>query len=276
MNLLLRIGGRRLSRLLEVVARLLAGLVLVAGAVWAAAPLPAKPETYVEDRAGMLDAGTAQSLRLALEQFERETSNQLLVATFPRVPEGEAMEDFTQRTAQAWGAGQADRDNGAVLFVFRDDRKMRIEVGYGLEGAIPDTIAARIIANEIRPRFRANDFAGGIEAGMRALMAAAKGEYTGTGRTVAERPSSGGSLAGWLIFFLVLYFIFHLWAARRDTEYDSRGRRRVWGPVSTTDWPGRTWGGGTWGGGGGWSSGGGGGFGGGGGSFGGGGASGDW
>lgn len=248
----------------------LSGLWLVAGML-SAAPLPPKPVTYVHDEAGLLDPSTAQSLRQELEQFERDTSNQLLVATFPRVPEGEALEDFTQRTAEAWGVGRGDRDNGAVLFVFRDDRRLRIEVGYGLEGAIPDTLAARIIAREIRPRFRANDYSGGIQAGMSALMAAAQGEYIGTGTTEAERRSPDGSVAFWVIFLLVLLFLFFLWAGRRDIEYDRRGRRRVWGPVTPG---GGSWGGGGWGGGG-WG-GGGGGFSGGGGSFGGGGASGDW
>ena len=253
----------------------LIGLWLAAGGLRAAAPLPPKPATHVSDQAGLLDASTARSLRLELEQFERDTSNQLLVATFPRLPEGEALEDFTQRTAEAWGVGQAERDNGVVLFVFRDDRKLRIEVGYGLEGAIPDTLAARIIASEIRPRFRANDYAGGIRAGMAALMAAARGEYTGTGTTVAERRPQDGAVTAWVIFLLVLLFIFFVWVNRRDTEYDRRGRRRVWGPVITGSWGTPPSGGGGWGGGGGWSSGGGG-FSGGGGSFGGGGASGDW
>lgn len=267
------------SRLLRLPA--FAVVLGVAGLARAAAPLPPKPSTYVSDQAGLLDAATARSLRLELEQFERDTSNQLVVATFPRLPEGEALEDFTQRTAQSWKVGQADQNNGAVLFVFRDDRKMRIEVGYGLEGAIPDTVAARILANEVRPKFRANDYAGGIRAGMEGLMAAAKGEYSGMGTTVDERrrERSGDSFLIVLLVVMVLgvVLIAYLRSVMRDTVYNRNGRRHVLGPV-IIDTHGPTWTGGGWGGGGGGSGwgGGGGGFSGGGGSFGGGGASGDW
>ena len=89
----------------------------------------------------------------------------MLVATFPRIPDGYALEDFTpKRTAEAWGVGQSKEDNGVVLFVFPNDRVTRIEVGYGLEGALPDIITKRIIENELLPSFRAGDFNAGIKA----------------------------------------------------------------------------------------------------------------
>ena len=134
--------------------------------------LPPKPAKFVTDRAGVLGAARVDALARELEQFERDSSNQILVWIDRRVPETFTLEDFTVRAAEKWGAGQAKTDNGAILFVFTDDRKLRIEIGYGLEGAVPDAIARRILEEEILPRFRADDYPAGIEAGARALIAA--------------------------------------------------------------------------------------------------------
>ncbi len=239
--------------------------------------LPPKPERYVTDRAGILPSDRDDALNRKLEQFERDTSNQILVWIDRRVPEGFVLEDFTVRAFQKWKVGQADKDNGAVLFVFSDDRKLRIEVGYGLEGVLPDITAKRIIEDEIVPRFRANDYPGGIEAGIDAMIAATKGEYKGTGTTVDERSRrrTGLPISGCAVpLFLLFVFVILPMLARRQ--------RRLWRTFGGSGW----WtggggfggfGGGGWsGGGGGWSGGGGGGFSGGGGSSGGGGASGSW
>ncbi|HKD10802.1 MAG TPA: TPM domain-containing protein, partial [Thermoanaerobaculia bacterium] len=106
--------------------------------------LPPKPSRYVTDRAGVLSPDRAEALNARLEQFEKDTSNQLLIWIDRKIPDDFALEDFTVAAARKWGAGQAGRNNGVVLFVFTQDRKMRIEVGYGLEGAIPDATAHRI------------------------------------------------------------------------------------------------------------------------------------
>jgi uncharacterized protein len=231
--------------------------------------LPPKPERYVTDRAGVLQTDRAEALNRKLEQFERDTSNQILVWIDRKVPENFVLEDFTVRAFQKWKVGQADKDNGAVLFVFVDDRKVRIEVGYGLEGVLPDITAKRIIENEILPRFRENDYAGGIEAGVDAMIAATKGEYKGTGTTVDERSRrrTGLPIQGCAVplFFLFIFIILPMLARRN---------RRRWRTFGGSGW----WTGGGGFGGGGWSGGGGGGggFSGGGGSSGGGGASGSW
>jgi uncharacterized protein len=248
-------------------------LALVAGGLLAQKSieeqLPGKPERYVTDRAGVLPADPAEALNRKLEQFERDTSNQILVWIDRKVPENFVLEDFTVRAFQKWKVGQADKDNGAVLFVFVDDRKVRIEVGYGLEGVLPDITAKRIIENEILPRFRENDYAGGIEAGVDAMIAATKGEYKGTGTTVDERSRrrTGLPIQGCAVplFFLFIFIILPMLARRN---------RRRWRTFGGSGW----WTGGGGFGGGGWSGGGGGGggFSGGGGSSGGGGASGSW
>jgi uncharacterized protein len=169
--------------------------------------------------------------------------------------------------------GRKDWDNGAVMFVFVDDRKMRIETGYGLEGALPDQLAARILDNEVRPRFRAGDWAGGLEAGIDGILAATRGEY----KAPPPRQQQGVPLVALLI--ILVFVVLLIWLASQGARhlpagrtYDRRGPRR-----DSSHWGGGSWGGGGFSGGGGGSSwGGGGGFSGGGGSFGGGGASSSW
>jgi len=253
------------------------GFVLPAVALFAAGKedlLPPKPTRYVTDKAGVFSSDRAERLNGTLEKFEQDTSNQLLVWIDRSLPENFTLEEFTVQAARKWAVGQAGKNNGVVLFVFTADRKMRIEVGYGLEGAIPDATAHRIQEEEILPRFRQGDYAGGVEAGCAALMAAAKGEYKGTGSTVAQRqhtsrrrggPSFSGCFVPGLFFFLFVIL-----------PALSRLGRHNWRTYGSGGFWSGGWGGG---GGGGWSGGGGGGggdFSGGGGSFGGGGSSGDW
>ncbi len=259
-------------------AILVAGIAL-STCLHAADPLPPLPARPVADRADILSAGTEADLNERLDAYERETSNQVLVATFPSVPEDYAMEDFTQRTAESWGVGRADDDNGAVLFVFRDDRKLRIEVGYGLEGAIPDATAKAILDREITPRFRSGDFDGGVTRGVDAILAAARGEYTGDGSTVGDLGDETHPALGFFILLIfVLFFVgllrFVLQGVGDTFGPGGRTRRRRFTPMILPGQSRSRWGGGGGlGGGGGF---GGGGFGGGGGSFGGGGASGGW
>jgi len=240
----------------------------LAGSAWAAADLPAKPTQYVEDRAGILSASAEAELNAKLRQFERDSSCQVLVATFPQVPENFQMEDFTQRTAEAWGVGQKATDNGVVLFLFPGSRQLRIEVGYGLEGAIPDVLAKRIIQNEIVPAFRAGDFDGGVRRGTDAILAAARGEYSGAGQVQPNRPAGSVPLIVVIFFVIVVLVIVQAASKSGGIMLGPSGR----GIRSGGHWGGGGFGGGGWGGGGG----GGGGFSGGGGSFGGGGSSGSW
>jgi uncharacterized protein len=230
---------------------------------FAAEVLPQKPARYFNDYARVVSSRTGETLNRQLENFERETSSQIVVAVYPKMESDSSIDDFTFRTAQSWGVGQKGTNNGAVLFVFIQDRKMFIQVGYGLEGALPDALCKRIVENEIKPRFKAGDYDGGLAAGVNAMMAAAKGEYKGTGRTVADTKGAAKSSKSGLLIFIVVIVLISLFSRRRRTY----------------GWFGGGWGGGGWSigsGGGGFSSGGGGGFSGGGGSFGGGGAGGSW
>jgi uncharacterized protein len=250
-------------------------LLLIALGALAADRIPPAPTRYFTQYAQLVSPGTAEALNQKLEEFEKKTSSQILVVIFPRLPERAALEDFTIRAAQAWRAGQKGKDNGAILFIFVADRKMRIEVGYGLEGAIPDAIAKRIIDEQIRPRFQRGDMEGGVVAGVNALMQAAQGEYRGTGTTVAQRGAGRVRCGSGIVLAVVLIVLFSIMARSLGggTMYHRRRRRHgYWG----TPWiPMGGWSSG--GGGrssGGWSGGGG--FSGGGGRFGGGGASGGW
>src|SRR5216117_104679 len=129
----------------------------------------------INDYAGMIKPDKARELEGRLADFERDTEHQVAVLTIPSL-KGDALEDFSIRVAEAWKIGQKGFDNGAILLIVRDDRKLRIEVGYGLEGVMPDAIANRIISEIIVPRFRDNDFGGGIEAGVDAIMKVTQGE----------------------------------------------------------------------------------------------------
>jgi uncharacterized protein len=232
----------------------------------AAEVIPPKPDRYFNDYAGVVSKEAANRFNEQLAQFERETSDQVVVAVFPKMQSESDIADYTQRVAQAWGVGQKQQRNGAVLFVFIQDRKMFIQVGYGLEGALPDATAFDITERRIKPLFRNGNYEGGLATGIDLIFKAIRGEYKGSGKTAAERQSGGGvsGFLPFLIFLLVLVIISRV--MRRFGGYGySSGRG---GPVFLPT-----------GGGGGWSSGGGGGFGGfsgGGGSFGGGGAGSSW
>lgn len=247
-------------------------LLFAATQLFAAETIPPKPERMFNDYAGVVSPGLAERLNTQLAQFERDTSNQVVVAVYRKMESDSDIADYTRRVAQSWGVGQKDRSrgNGAVLFVFIDDRKMFIQVGYGLEGALPDATAFDITERHIKPAFRAGNYEAGLATGVDLICKAIQGEYKGSGRTNAERTGAAAqSGGGWLLFLVfILLLLFFIRMSRRRGGYRYTG---FGGPYVM----------GNWGGGGGWSGGssGGGGFGGfsgGGGSFGGGGAGSSW
>lgn len=146
------------GRFVPLFAFLLFLIVSASSAV--AAELPALTGRVV-DNAGMIDASTRQSIVSKLEAFEKKTSAQVVVATVDSL-DGEAIEPYANRLFRAWGLGQAGDDNGVLLLVAKNDRKMRIEVGYGLEGTLTDLHSKLIIENTMVPAFRAGDSSGGI------------------------------------------------------------------------------------------------------------------
>ncbi len=245
-------------------------LALIAGAF--AETLPPKPAAYFNDYAGVVSQPTAQRLDEQLRQNERDTSNQIVVAIFRTFDSNSSLQDYTYRIAESWQVGQKDRKNGAVLFVFIATRTMFIQVGYGLEGALPDITCKQIIENEIKPAFRAGNFDAGLTAGVEAMIKATRGEYRGTGSVSGDRSRSEAKPFFPFLFVILAIFMFlqFVRARRGGTVYSRRGRSIT--PGIFWGGGGGGFGGGSWGGGGG----GGGGFSSGGGSFGGGGAGGSW
>lgn len=147
--------------------------------------VPSRPEGYVTDQADILSSAVEAKVENYLRQFESQTSNQVIVATFPSL-EGGSLEDFSIRLAEAWKPGQKDKDNGVILLIFKDDRQIRIEVGYGLEGALPDALAGTIIQQEIAPRFREGQYEEGVLYGLQAILQAISGEYQPSRRYAAS------------------------------------------------------------------------------------------
>jgi uncharacterized protein len=226
----------------------------------------------VNDLARLLPAERIQGLEGRLAQFEKETGHQVAVLTIPSL-KGDSLEDFSIRVAENWKIGQKGFNNGAILLIVRDDRKLRIEVGYGLEGVLPDAIANRIIQEVIVPRFRGGDYAGGIEAGIESILKVTSGEPLP--ESVRKPPRRRNELVQSLplLIFVLAAFLFvflgNLGNRRTRSNWTGRrGRSNYWGGPFI----------GGFGGGSGWGGGGsgGGGFSGGGGGFGGGGASGSW
>src|SRR5438874_11869864 len=192
------------------VALLVAGFfALLATKSPAAEIIPPKPDRYFNDYASVVSKEAALRFNEQLAQFERETSDQVVVAIFPKMQSDSDIADYTQRVAQAWGVGQKERRNGVVLFVFIQDRKMFIQVGYGLEGALPDITAFDIIEYHIKPLFRNGNYEGGLATGIDLICKAIRGEYKGSGKTVAEQhgKASAPSFLFFIIFIIVLIVI---------------------------------------------------------------------
>jgi uncharacterized protein len=255
--------------------RWLACLLLMVAGVAQAQTFP--PLTgRVVDAANIIPDDQEAALTAKLDALEKESSRQLVVATVPSL-EGYDIADYGYRMGRNWAIGQKDQNNGSILLVAPNDRKVRIEVGYGLEPILTDAFSSVIINTQIIPSFKAGDFSGGINAGTDAIIAQLRlppeeaAKYAAQLATRSADTNKGDSISRALFWiFIFLFFILPLF---RSIFGRGRGRRYGHGPVII-------WGGGS---GGGWGSGGsggsfggGGGFSGGGGSFGGGGASGGW
>jgi uncharacterized protein len=243
---------------------------LSAGPVRAAEPqFPALTGRVVDD-ASLLNEGDRRELDAALAQFEKQTGDQIVVVTLKSL-QGLEIEDYGYQLGRHWGIGQKGKDNGALLIVAPEERKVRIETAYGLEGELTDARSRTIIETEILPRFREKDFAAGIKAGVAAMIQTLGGTYNPALPPVQardQRAPSGFPFAVLLPIILVILFNRFFAGPRRG-----QSRRRYAGPlILPGGWGGRQdpFGGGQGG------FGGGGGFSGGGGSFGGGGASGRW
>jgi uncharacterized protein len=264
-------------------SRAAAFIAVVVAAIWLAAT-PAFAQTAprfpaltgrVVDSANLISPATEAALTTRLEALERDTTDQVVVVTLPDL-QGYPIEDYGYQLGRAWGIGQTGKNNGVLLIIARDERKVRIEVGYGLEPVLTDALSALIIHNEILPPLREGSYDRGVTAGVNALDAQLRLDpaEAQARAAVAERPRSGmpigpAVLIAVVFLFLLLGLIGSAGRRGRRHRGSGLGPILIWAASEAMRNSGR-------GGGGGWGGGGGGGFSGGGGSFGGGGASGGW
>ena len=160
----------------------------------------------VTDLTGTLTAPQVQTLETRLRDFERSKGSQIAVLVLPTT-QPETIEQYSIRVAEAWKIGRSRIDDGVILVVAKNDRKLRIEVGRGLEGAIPDAIAKRVVSDVITPHFRADDFYGGIVAGTATLMRLIEGEPLPSPTSQSGSQPGGQGFAELFIAFLVLFLI---------------------------------------------------------------------
>lgn len=197
----LRLGGSTSAAATRALRALfaLAALVVLA----AAAPVPPAPTRWVEDTAGFLSPTTRAALDARLEGYERATGHQVVV-WIGKTLDGAPLDDWAVRTFGAWKVGRKRLDDGIAVFVFADDRKIDIEVGYGLEDKVPDAIASRIIREVMAPRLRAGDRDGAVTSGVDAVLASIEGKPWAGAPATAQPGAQAPSLVTWILGGLAL------------------------------------------------------------------------
>ncbi|NBW76762.1 MAG: TPM domain-containing protein [Sphingomonadaceae bacterium] len=208
---------------------LLAALALL-GASAAEAAYPARPEGPVLDAASIIPDGDEAALDAKLREYNQRTGRAVVVATVPSL-DGETIELYAVKLFEAWGIGGKETDQGLLLLVAPNERKVRFETGYGLHGIFPDVYAARIIRGEITPRFKAGDLPGGINAGIDTAIAQldrnpaeAKAVAEAAAAAEAARRKGGGETSGGaVIFWIMMILFFMLMFGRRRRGYRRSG-----------------------------------------------------
>jgi uncharacterized protein len=227
-------------------------------------PKPPVSNQLLYDGANVLSPEQEDDLRIKLRLIEDSTSNQLAVAIIPTL-DGGSLEDVAVNTYRSWGIGTAKNNNGVLLLVVVNDRKVRIEVGYGLEGVITDALSGDIIRNEIAPYFKQENYNRGIDNAVNAIAKASAGEYKATPK---KRGGKGGSIGGLIAIVIIILIVISRGGGSRGGGLMSRRGYGGWtAPFwintggwgsSSGGWGGGSSGGSSWGGFGGGSSGGGG------------------
>jgi uncharacterized protein len=188
----------KLNKLFPIIVFLLFSTILHAQ------KFPAKPNRLVNDYTQTLSAQQIEQLEQKLVAFDDSTSTQIAVVLIKSL-EGYDVSDYGVRLAETWGIGGAKNNNGVLLLVSLGDRKVTIQTGYGVEGALPDAIAKRIIEREITPNFRAGDYFTGLEEGTNAIISYTKGEYK---KDVPKKGTKEGELGiGFIILMIIIIII---------------------------------------------------------------------
>jgi uncharacterized protein len=171
---------------------------------------PGRPTGLVSDYAELLDDGAESALEAKLEAFRSASGNEIAVVTIPSL-QGDTVENFAEKLFQEWGIGSQKNDNGVLILVSREDRAVRIEVGYGLEGALTDAQSSWIIREELAPAFREEAYGAGLNAAVDRVIAATQGEY------VPEDQGGGEGASGWgWLVWLGLFAAFEAMAATKS------------------------------------------------------------
>ena len=226
----------------------------------AATPMPTAPSRYVTDAAGVIPDDREEALNAKLTQHDRETSNQILVYVDRRIPAGTTLEEMSVEALRAWRVGQAKQDNGAILFLFIDDRKSRIEVGYGLEGSLTDARSKQILV-DLRPALESGDYATAAELGATRILetistpAPSYSQQEAVEARAAEIAAREDKLVIPAILFGIALFSFIFYALYRvfivgDWKLGRGGRSSFGGSSSSSSSSGFSGGGGSGGGGG--------------------------
>jgi len=206
---------------------LLIGLIVFVPLVTGAYSNPGKPVGFVNDYAGLMSAAARQSLETELSNFEKETRHEIAVVTVPNLG-GDTIENFAVKLFADWQIGKKGADNGVLFLISKDDRQMRIEVGYGLEGALTDAQSFAIINEIAKPAFKAGDYDAGIKQAVTTIEAAVRGEDVSGLIPMAARTKK--SFSSDLIFYGLIFVLFILRAFA--TVFS---RSKAW-------WPGGVWG----------------------------------
>jgi len=189
---------------------LLIGLIVLAMSLFSALSAHAldvpRLTGYVNDYAGMLSPQTKATLEQELRAFEQSDSTQIVIVTIPSL-QGEVLEQFSLKVAEAWKIGQKGKDNGIIFLVSKEDRKLRVEVGRGLEGKLTDLMAGRIIDLVVKPRFKRGDFDGGFIMGAHALIDATRGEFKGDQQTGSRQRAKSSQGISRLFTFVIFFGI---------------------------------------------------------------------
>ena len=196
--------------------------MLCASALLGAITFPQPNNSHIVDEAGLFSASQKVSLEGTLSAHERATTNQIVVVTLTSL-QGYDIADYGYQLGRAWGIGTKEHNNGVLLIIAPNERKVRIEVGYGLEGSLPDAVASSIIQNTILPAFKAKNYFEGATNGVNAIINAVKGEYKASPKT--KKSSSTSFIVPILFVLFVVFFLFMVFKA--TTTSDKLRKKRL-------------------------------------------------
>ncbi len=207
----------------------LIALFLIISAAFSALKLPEKPQAWLSDYAGVLTTQQKEQLNGVLNDLEKRTSNQIFIAIFKRIPEDTYLEDFASRLFEKWRPGLPNKDNGLLITIFTEDRKAKIEVGYGLEDVVTDAQARRVLYNYMIPYFKKGDYFSGLAQGLNILIPAVEGKYHIPLKN-KTKTKNGSDAVGWLLTILAFIFFFGIFGRRRSAGIGTRHRGTWMGP----------------------------------------------